>query len=333
MVGVGIVGYGVGRFHAGLISQVKGLELRAVCDRIPGRREAAEQDHGVKTYARMSSLLKDDEIDLVVIATAHNTHARLCVQALGAKKHVVVEKPMCLDTAQADQMIRTAKRNRRLLSVFKNRRWDSDYLTVKKVIEEGLIGKPFLIESRVGSCGELGGWRREKRYGGGMLYDWGAHLIDQMLHLVASPVDRVYATVETRISQMTADNFSRVALTFLDGTQGFVQVTTAAHLSLPRWYVLAQKGALIRETFEDDPPTRLVTQVGSFTSQATIKTIKGDPVNYYRNISAVLNRGAKLIVQPADVRRAIAVIEAAFRSAKSGQAVRLPARATAPIGK
>ncbi len=155
-INVGVVGYWYsGRnFHSYLIGLEKRLKLYAVCARNPDRRKQAEKEYGVKTFSNVDDTLKDGNIHLVVVATPHNMHAELSIKAMEAGKHVVVEKIMCMNTREADAMIEASKRNNVMLTVFHNRRWDGDYLTVRKILDEGLLGEPFLIEESIMWCNE-----------------------------------------------------------------------------------------------------------------------------------------------------------------------------------
>jgi scyllo-inositol 2-dehydrogenase (NADP+) len=199
-IGVGIAGYGLaGRvFHGPLVAHTPGLEVRAAFSRTEERRaEAARRHAGIKTHATYEALLDDPAVQLVVVGTPHDTHEQMVIQAAEVGKHVVVDKIMCLSVAEGERMIAAARRNNVLLSVFHNRRWDSDYLTLKSVIEQGLIGEPYVIESAVTSPGPSPawlqsnstasdrprGWRSYAEFGGGPMRDWGAHLFDQAVQL------------------------------------------------------------------------------------------------------------------------------------------------------
>lgn len=319
-----VVGYGaafnMGRFHCDAIREIPGLELVAVYDLEASRREAARQELGVKTPPTYEELLSDPQVDLVVLVTPHDTHAPLALQALRAGKHVVTEKVMCLTLAEADAMIAVAKERGRLLSVFQNRRWDSDYLTVRKAVESGLLGRMFLIESTVNGYGEPTGWRRERKHGGGMLYDWGAHLWDQIVQLMlpAKPV-RVFADLQCRVWEVDTETQALVITQFDNGCTAVVDVGSISWLNKPRWLVRGEKGAIRMEWNQGV----LRTQLGGLRGEMQLEMIKGDWKDYYRNLSAVLNEGAELMVKPEEVRISIQIIEAAFRSAELGQAVEI----------
>jgi scyllo-inositol 2-dehydrogenase (NADP+) len=211
-LGVGIAGYGLaGRvFHATLVGHTPGLRLRAVFSRTAERRARAAAEHGgIALYESYAALLDDPRVDLVVVATPHHTHEGLVVQAAGAGKHVVVDKIMALSVAEGQRMIAAARRAGVLLSVFQNRRWDADYLTVRSVLAAGLLGEPYVIESAVTSFGPSPGyrnptsdrprgWRTYAEYGGGPLRDWGAHLFDQAVQLAGPRPLAVFGDLQYR---------------------------------------------------------------------------------------------------------------------------------------
>ena len=211
-IGVGIAGYGLaGRvFHATLVGHTPGLALRAVFSRTAERRAQAQHDHpGIAVHASYEALLADPSVEMVVVATPHDTHAAMVVAAAGAGKHVVVDKIMCLTVDEGEQMIGAARRAGVLFSVFQNRRWDSDYLTVKRVLASGLVGEPYVIESAVTSFGPSPGyraptsdrprgWRSYAEFGGGPMRDWGAHLFDQAVQLVGPRPEWLFADFQYR---------------------------------------------------------------------------------------------------------------------------------------
>jgi len=320
-VRVAVVGYGMGKYHCSDISKTPGLELYAVCEIDPARRKAAEDDWKVKTFASYEEVLADGKVDLVVLATPHDTHAPMAIAALEAGKHVVTEKVMCLTVAEADAMIQSAKKAGKMLSVFQNRRWDSDYITVRHVIAQGMLGEVFHIASCVDGYGQPGGWRAHKKHGGGMLYDWGAHLTDQMVQLAQSDPETVFAQIERRVWNVDVDTFAKVVVRFKNGMVGEIEVGCISWIPRPRWHVRGEKGALLLEGWDDQ--FRLRTQVNGMNTEMRFDKLASSWQEYYRNISAVLNEGAELAVKPEEVRKAIQIIESALRSAETGTAVKV----------
>jgi scyllo-inositol 2-dehydrogenase (NADP+) len=342
VIRVGIVGYGfAGRgFHAYLISRVPDLRLAAVASRDPERRARAENDYGIATYATLEELLERAEVDLVVIATPHDTHAPLAIQALGAGKHVVVDKVMCLNVAEADAMIDAGRRNGVLLSVFHNRRWDWDYLTVKKVLAEGLVGAPYLFEASVARYRGPRGWRGDAVASGGILYDWGAHLVDHALQLVTEPVRSVTCDIQYREWGKEIGSYARILLRFANGVLYGIELGNLARYDRPRWLILGDRGSLVKhgldpqepamlrgniEAATEDPANRarVRTDIGGLETELIVETTRSDWTGYYRNVADALHGRADLAVRPEEVRRAIAIFDAAMESARTGETVRV----------
>lgn len=342
MIQVGIVGYGLaGRsFHAYLVSLASGLHLSAVATRDPERRAQAEREWEVDTYETLSDLLKDDRLQLIILATPHHMHAEQAIEAMEAGKHVVTDKVMCMDAAEARKMIAVARRKKVMLSVFHNRRWDGGYLTIKKVIEERLLGDPFYIESTVHRYRASRGWRADKSDSGGLLYDWGAHLIDQAVQLVPAPPESVFCRGHKHVWPGDIEDHVTCTIRFENGLEYNIEVSNIAHISKPHWYVLGTKGALIKEgldpqevwmkkgdidgAYEDeDHRARLVSEIGGIRAESVLDTVPGRWRSYYENISDVLNDGADLAVEPEQVVTVMQILDAARDSQETGDSVKI----------
>jgi scyllo-inositol 2-dehydrogenase (NADP+) len=342
VIKVGIIGYGfAGRgFHAYLVGRIPDLRLTAVASRDPERRRRAEQDYGVATYATPAEMLDRGAVDLVVVATPHDTHAALATEAMAAGKHVVVDKVMCLNAAEADSMIDASRRHGVLLSVFHNRRWDGDYLTIKKVLEEGWLGAPYLIETAVLRYRAPRGWRGDPAASGGLLYDWGAHLIDHALQLVPGPVESVNCEIQYRGWGAGIGSYARLLLRFGGGVLYGIELGNLARVDKPRWLVLGERGALVKHGLDPQEPAmlagdidaavedpanraRIRTELNELASELVVESMRGDWTAYYRNIADALLGRAELAVTPESVRRAMAVFDAAMASARTGETIRL----------
>jgi predicted dehydrogenase len=321
-IGVCVVGYGMGKFHCDAIKQVDGLNLVAVCEIDEAKLKRAVEEQGVKGYSKLPDALKDKDVELVVLATPHDTHAPLSLQVMNAGRHCIVEKVMCLNVKEADRMIEASQRNGVLLSVFQNRRWDSDYLTIKRICELGLIGEPFEFQSAVVGYGKPGGWRAMKKHGGGMVYDWGAHLVDQALQLVKADVEWVFAEMHYRHWDVDVETHSQIWIRFENGVLFNIELSNLSRIGRPRWRVLGTKGAILKESFDPNERAKVHTTIDNTTVEILFESVRGDWVDYYRNIADVLLRGAELIVKPEETREVVRVIEAAHKSAVTQKPVR-----------
>ncbi len=324
-----VVGYGgaynMGKAHATAVRNTPGLSLVAVCDLDPERTRAAQQDWpGIDVFTDVAEMLARDDIDLAVFVTPHNTHAPLAVQALQAGKHAIVEKPMCITAREATEMIEAARQNHRMLSVYHNRRWDGDYLTVRGIAERGILGKIFLVEMAVGGFGRAGGWRAEKEISGGGLYDWGAHLVDWTLNLIPSRVENVNGFFYDGVHKQTIEDHTRVSIRFENGASADIQVSHIAWVGKPKWRVLGEKGGLIDTPREQPPCATIRTSVKGFNGELKIPYGPTRYQDFYRGISEHLRHGKPVPVRPEDARRVIAVIEAAGKSNRSGRAEAVP---------
>jgi scyllo-inositol 2-dehydrogenase (NADP+) len=318
-----VVGYGMGKAHCEMIKFVDGLNLYAVCDFDEGRRQAAQNELGVRTFENLDQVLEDSGSGLIVFATPHDTHAPLAIKAMDAGKHVVVEKPMCLNVSEADAMIDASRRNNVVLSVFQCRRWDSDFLTVKRVIESGILGEIFLIESSICWYGELEGWRRQREHGGGHIYDWGAHLMDQVLQLVNSEAKLIFSDFQNRTWDTEVESFVKCLIRFENHLLCEINISNVSQISKPRWRVLGELGTLIKQDIGPDEKARVRTRMEGFTADMEIESIRAEWRDYYKNISQVLNDGAELAVKPEEVKKSIGLIEAAIKSAETGESFRI----------
>ncbi len=341
MVNAAVVGYGhAGRhFHAYLIGLVDGLNFYAVASRNAKRRESAAQDYpGVKLYDTIDRVIADDGVDLVVLATPHDTHADLAIQAMNAGKHVVTDKIMCMNAQEADAMVEASRRNDVLLSVFHNRRWDWDFLTVKKVIEDGLLGIPYLFQVAIMRYGAPRGWRGVKKQSGGILYDFPAHLVDQALLLVHSPVKTVFCDIHDGGHWNTdIGNYANLLMKFENGVCYQIEIGNLARAEKARWYVLGDLGGLVKygldpqerpmttgniDAAEEDPKNYARVWTGEGERERIVESVRGSWKSYYQNISDVLNNGVELIVKPEEVKRAMLIYDAAMYSARTGDTVR-----------
>jgi predicted dehydrogenase len=342
-VKIGMIGYGaIGRLHAESIKQVRGLELAAVCDTAADRRKQAEQELGVAAHPSLTQLLRDPAVDLVVVGTPPNDHARGVLAALEAGKDVVCEKPFALRAADAARMIAAAQAGGRVLTVYQSRRWDPDFRALQTVVGAGAIGKPFYMESFIGGYAHpCSYWHSHEPISGGTIFDWGSHYLDWVLQLFSSEVVGVSATAHKLVwHDVTNSDQVRVDLDFGDGSQAsFLQSDIAAALK-PKWYLLGTEGAVVAdwriesvksrhwtgdlieemlEPAESPARVRVLRPGGEGRSHEEVLALPARvPNGFYSNLADHMLAGELLAVPPEQALRTVAVMEAATRSIAAG---------------
>lgn len=315
-VNCGVLGYGpafgMGKHHSTFIDSIKGLKTIAMCDSNPARVSAAKTElPQLKGYfADLGDMLKMKELDLIVNILPHNVHAKTTLQCLKAGKNVIVEKPFCITVDEADKMIETARSKKLMLSVFHNRRWDPDYLTIRDIINRGFIGQVFHIECGNTSYGHPRfWWRSDKEISGGIMYDWGAHFLDWVLNLVDSKVASVTGELKKLVwNSVTNEDYGQVYIKFENGVTADYVTSTIGAISRPKWRILGTKGA-IEVTKPDE--IRVVSVNSGVSHDGIIKVAEKGLTwtKYYRNIADHLLMGEELAVKPEQARRVIAVLE------------------------
>ena len=322
-----VIGYGgafnMGKDHLARM-QAAGITPVAACDIDPTRVAVSSTDFpGLRTYTDVPALLADDGVDLVTIITPHNTHAPLALQALSAGKSVICEKPMCLTAGEATDMIAAAKKNQVMLSVFHNRRHDGDFQALREaIVEKKLIGDVFSIQAGFAGYGHPGHWwRSDKAVSGGAFYDWGAHFLDWILNLMPGrKVVSVSGYFHKRMwHDVSNEDHVQAILRFDDGAHADLSFSQIATLPMPRWRIQGTTGGILDDGSVKDG-MKLFTHLHGIKMQGELRNKAAQWDKYYRDIYAHLTDGAPLDVTPQQARRVIAVIEAAEKSSKSGQA-------------
>ncbi|QOV87886.1 Gfo/Idh/MocA family protein [Humisphaera borealis] len=345
LVGVGIIGFGrIGAEHAAWLSQATNARAIAVADATPAR-QAIARERGLRVYATPAELLADPQVAAVLVATPTAMHVEHATAALAAGRHLVVEKPMALDLPQAKQLVALARQKDLVLSVFHNRRWDIDFLTVKKTVEAGVLGKLINVESRLGqwaSCvGPAAkeyrpGWRNEASFGGGGLYDWGSHFVDQLWRLLwpAKPV-RVYAQLRGNVWTNDCDDFARVLIDFDNGVAGLCEINTTTTTPLDRWRLDGTRGSASSPhsaAFDTKAWAHLrhtpAPATGPLTAEMAIAPIdlpKSDPglteTQIWEQFAAAVQGKGEPAVRAESVLCTMAVLDAARESSRTGKAI------------
>jgi predicted dehydrogenase len=346
-VGVAMIGYGaIGFEHGQAMRATAGLDLALVCDRSPARLEAAQQAFApVRTTTSSAEVAQDDAIGAVIVCTPPNTHAVVAAQMLEAGKHVVVEKPFCLTTREADRLIALATERQLALTVYQNRRWDPDFLAIQQLVRAGTLGDLFHLETFIGGFAHpCGFWHSHEPISGGVFYDWGSHYLDWVLTLLPDEVTSVRASAHKRVwHDVTNADQANLSIHFAGGQEAtFIHSDIAAILK-PKWYLLGTRGALVGNWRHETVTARawsgdLIEEHLAPAEALPVLTVAlraedgqiheqrlslppAPPYPFHRNLANHLLAGEPLAVNPLSSRRNIAVMEAAVSSAAHGAAV------------
>lgn len=343
-VGVAIVGFGyMGHFHRDRLAASDGAELLAICDCDRERREEAEA-LGLLAYDTLDGLLGNPEIELVLICTPNDVHAKIAEEVLAHGKHVMSEKPVTMNTTELEHVLAIAQKHDRIFVVHQNRRWDCDFLAVKNALDSGVIGQPTTIESKVfGQRGVCFGWRADADKGGGMLLDWGVHLIDQALLLF--PDQKVVNVYARMLSILTpdVDDYFELRLRFEKGVEFHIFVGTFALEPQPRWYVLADRGTLRMDTFDPSTtkmkrirkdvkgfesvvnsdrqgPTRTMAPLKQeYLEELAIPDVQENKLEYHRNLLAAVRGVETTHVKPDEMVRVMRIVDLARESSENNE--------------
>lgn len=336
---VGLIGFGMGGrvFHAPLITNVAGFHLNMIRETRPENiRLIQERYPGVAVVADAEEILRNKEIDLVIVATPNRFHFEWAKKALEAGKHVVVEKPFTVSSAEADELIALSGKLNRLLTVYQNRRWDGDFLTVRQVIASGMLGKLVAFEShfdRFRNNIRPDTWKESEDAGTGLVYDLGSHLIDQVQVLFGLP-EAVTAHLETQRNDTAIVDSFEILLHFPELT-----VTLKSGMlvrePLPKYILSGQEGSFVKygmdvqeaalddgqkpgsKTWGMEPEANwgtINTSTSGLNLRGKVETLPGNYLRFYENVCSVILGEAALIVKPEQARNTIRIIELAMQS-------------------
>lgn len=323
------------------------IELKGIYDIDPKRQEAA-RNYGLYIYSSAEKIYSDPEVDIVLVAVPNDLHKAYCIEALRHGKNVLCEKPVTMNSKDLEDIMAVAKETGMVFTVDQNRRVNKDFVLMKRSVEAGLLGDVYVIESRVeGSRGVPAGWRTTKAQGGGMMLDWGVHLIDQIMYMYPdAKVTNVFCKMY-EIHYDVDDNF-RLTMTLSNGITAHIEVSTNNFIKHPRWYVLGTDGTLQIDDWDSEG--RIVrcksredtwgaeiakNKVGPSKTMAprSPESVEEIPIHaptdvednlnptYYQLVDAIEGK-AELTIKPEQALRVMRVMEAAFRSSETGEAIK-----------
>jgi len=337
---------GMSGWHFSNIKEnIKEIEIVAGYDINPDTCAKRAKEWGVKVYDTPEELYADPEIELVLIATTNEVHAEYSIKCMEAGKNVVCEKPVTMSSAELEEVIKVRDKTGKFFSIHQNRRWDPDYMVIKKMLEDKTLRNPYTIKSSVHGSHRLYGWRAFLPNGGGLLLDWGVHLLDQILDLMPDKVVSTYGHLHA-LPQSEVDDAFTVMLRFESGCTAVIDISTNSYVVEPRWRVHSPEGTAIIEDWElhgrivkqADPDEIDWTETVIYTAAGPTRTMLPRPkdttivqdlpkvgdrswIDYYRNVVGVLQGKAEQIVTAEQGLRVMKVIEAVFESSKTGVAV------------
>jgi scyllo-inositol 2-dehydrogenase (NADP+) len=341
-IGVGIVGYGLaGRyFHAPFIAAVDGLRVTAIATSRPERQASARHEHpGATVVDSVDDLVESPDVDVVVVASPNRTHVPLGIQALEAGRHVVVDKPIGTGVADAERLVDLAERTGRILSVYHNRRFDGDFLTVRSLVDAGTLGPIDSLESRFEIGVPLGdAWRDDADQAGGPHRDLGAHLVDQALLLFGDPVG-VFAQLDRRRPGTAVEDSAFVAMEHAAGERSRIWTSLISPWGRPRFRLRGMLGEFVKDErdpqegrvlaggnpadpgFGDDAPEHWGRLYVLGDEPQTVRTEPGDYRRFYELFRDAVLTGSPPPVDPVDAIRGLRVLEAAEVSSRTSTVV------------
>ncbi len=334
-VGVGVLGVGrMGQFHCQLITDTPGLSLIAASSAAPELTKAVEEKFAIHTYNKHHELLNDPEIQWVVIATTTDKHREWALKSINSGKNIIVEKPVALSAKEAEEIFTLAERAGVRVTVYQSRRWDEDFKLVRKVIKEDLLGEVYRLESRYtdfnpgwaawGAQGEANPWRLKKKFGGGLLNDWGPHLFDQLFILVDSKVSSVYGKTYKKIWSTEVEDHFWAEVIFESGLSALIEASNNYRVPQARWCLVGTEGTLyIGGGDPADWNSAIIKRsLGGSLEETRIDITQPElSSGFYEAFAAALSGSAQLPVTPDQVLRAMRMMEAVAESDRTGASV------------
>lgn len=330
-------------FHAPLLSADEGFALTTVVQR---RSDSARKRYpNVRIVRDVQEVFKDPSIELIIVNTPNDSHFDYASQALQNGKHVIVEKPFTVTVKEADDLIAIAKKNSRLLSVFQNRRWDGDFLTVQKVVDNKFVGKIAEFElhyDRYRNYIEAGTWKEEQGPGSGILYNLGSHMLDQVVVLFGMP-NEVDARIGIQRPNGKVEDFYDIRMLY-DDFHAIVKSSYLVREATPRYILHGTDGSFVKygidpqeQALKDgkvpgmpswgvDPVElwgKLNTNINGLHFEGHIETIPGNYLHFYRNVYEAIRNGKDLAVKAEESRDVIKLIEACYESNRSRKSVKV----------
>ncbi len=337
MLRMAIIGMGkMAMEHARWITENKDMELAAICEKNTSRHGEIREKYSVDVYEKVSDLISGEKLDFAVIVTTNPSHEEIAVEVLNAGISAIVEKPMTLTYQSAKRMIDAAEKNKKHLFVHHSSRWDRDYLKVKEYIDSGVIGDLLMIQSKALFCDEFwpswgidgmaNPWRIKAKYGGGLLFDWGPHLVDQILQIMGKDPVEIYGFLQSGLWAKEVDDHFLALLKFENNIMAQIEVSNNGRISLPRWHVIGTRGTIMvpgkSEPFWDEVQLDYINKSGN---KETVKTgltgitESGLEGGFYSELVPYIEGKINKFVSMHDSANVVRVLETIKRSSEEGR--------------
>lgn len=313
----------------------KKMTLAGIYDIDPVRKKWAAE-RGYYNYESYEAILADKNVDAILIATPNHLHKDMAISAMRAGKHVLCEKPVTPTSAELEEILVVSRETKKVFYPRQNRRWDEDYLIIKKIYNDKLLGEVFNIECRImGSRGIPGDWRGIKAFGGGMILDWGVHIIDRLLVMVPEKVTKVFCAC-THVTNKECEDGFKLHLTFESGITAVLEVGTCHFISLPLWMIYGTYGSaqiddwdckgrmVLLKSWEDKDAIpihagagltkTMAPRMNNSVEETPLPGVDFDHNELYSNFVDVCNAKADQIVTGEHALRVLRLMEAAFES-------------------
>lgn len=344
-----VIGYGfIGRRHVATLKDLENVDCIAVCDTNPQHLiEAKELYPDIEVYNNIDDLIKNSDINGVIISANNNQHKELVIRSAQAGMNIICEKPAAMSVKEFDEMMDAVNKAGVVFTVHQQRRFDKDFQTVKKCYNDGLLGNVYTIKSSLyGYNGNMHDWHVYKSEGGGMLYDWGVHLIDQILFMIESPLESIYADVRNVINK-EVDDYFKLIFRFKNNVTAEIELGTyflsdQSEWFERHWYIGGNTGSMYANKFEPEGKivrtTRLLENVAGDQDKSArsygptrsfgipepglivtedIPKVNTEHIQFFENYFNALEGKEEMLVTPEQVRKVLKVMEACWKSAET----------------
>ena len=330
-------------FHAPLLTVDSNFSLTTVLQRNSDKAKSRYPD--IRIVRKIDDIMKDDSIELVIINTPNESHFSYATLALEAGKHIVVEKPFTVTVQDADNLINLASKKNRVLTVFQNRRWDGDFMTVKKVLENNWVGKVAEFElhyDRYRNYIEENTWKEEEGPGTGILYNLGSHMLDQVIMLFGMP-NEVDARIGIQRPKGKVEDFYDIRMQY----NSFHTIVKSSYLvreATPRYIIHGTEGSFIKYGIDPQEQAlkdarmpgspgwgsegkefwgKLNSTLAGLHYDGLIETLPGNYSAFYKNVYGAIRNNEQLAVKPEESRDVIRLIEACYESHQLRKAIKV----------